>query len=199
MNRPRKILTAQFGIASVSIFVVSFFLFATLNADFNSVSDYISKLGAVGQPNGRLWNLIGFGVVGISLAVFGWLFGICKKDRFLGTFLAVAGIGFAMAAIPTDLDDANSALSKVHFVSVCVSLAGWCFGLSRLTSRVNEDSFSKSSSYAAVAIVALPLVGVGAGLMTEPIAHRLILAVVFAWVIAVSVQLIRSNREPAET
>ena len=192
-----KNLTAMMGALSVSVFVITFLTIANLNSDFNILTDYISKLGAVGQPYSRIWNYTGIGFVGASLATIGWLLGACRPDRVLGFCLVLSGVGFALAAIPTDLNDADSTLSKIHFVSVCMSLAGWCMGLSRLTSHANKDSFSKSAAYVAVTSVAFPLMGLAADLIAEPIAHRMILAVIFAWVGVVSYQLIRTkDRSP---
>ena len=90
-------------------------LFGFLHPDFDFLGDFISKLGGRGQPNGGYWNAFGFLSVGLLLATFGWLFGLCKDDRILGACLLVSGIGFAFTAIPADFGDAESPFSKAHF------------------------------------------------------------------------------------
>jgi hypothetical membrane protein len=188
-----RIFTALLGLSSVAIFVVSFFLIGILSPDFHIASDYISKLGTQGQPYANCWNLIGFGVVGIALATFGWLFGLCRNDRVLGTCLAVSGIGFALAAIPTDFTDADSSLSKAHYASICFALAGWCCGLARLAGSRSTNDFSQTTANYTVALALLPIVCVGGEISAEPIAHRIVLAIVFTWIILNSIQLLRLN------
>ncbi|MEM9410629.1 MAG: DUF998 domain-containing protein, partial [Planctomycetota bacterium] len=139
MNRHLKFFTAICGLLSVAVFVIAFMLLGFLHSDFNFFDDYISKLGGIDEPNALFWNIFGFGAVGVFLATFGWLFGLCRDDRILGACLMVAGAGFALAAIPTDFADPKSPLSTAHFMSICISLAGFCVGMARLTSSKSTD------------------------------------------------------------
>ncbi len=192
MARRLEVFTAACGLSSVSVFVCSFVLFGFLHPDFDIFGDFISKLGGKGQPYALWWNVLGFVVVGLLLAVFGWLFGLCRNDRLLGASLMVAGLGFSLAAIPTDLADTQSPLSKAHFVSICLSLAGFCFGLARLTgSRSPRHERIMANGVIALAIV--PIVCVSGGVSAEPMAHRIILSVVFTWVVLISYRLLRSD------
>ncbi len=120
-------ITAYFGISSVVIFGTALVIIASLTPDFNYLEDFVSKLGASGQPYAIWWNLIGFLLVGILLAVFGFLYGKVINDRWVGICLALFGIGFATTALPIDLDDSESTLSTAHVVAICLGLAGWCF------------------------------------------------------------------------
>ncbi|MBX3416031.1 MAG: DUF998 domain-containing protein [Pirellulaceae bacterium] len=187
--------TAALGLSAVSIFVAAFFVFGALNPDFNLANDYVSKLGSRGQPFAFGWNLIGFGVVGLALATFGWFFGICKNDRVLGICLVVAGLGFALSAIPTDFDDEHSSFSKAHYVSICFGLAGWCFGLARITSNRSIDEFGRKISNCAIVLVLVPVVGITGGISAEPVAHRVVILVVFFWIVGNSMHLIRTVDE----
>lgn len=191
------ILTALLGLTSVSVFVGSFFLLGNLNPGFDIGSDYISKLGTHGQPYANYWNLIGFGAVGLTLAIFGWFFGACRNDRVLGTCLMVSGIGFALAAVPTDVTDAHSSLSKTHYASLCFALAGWCCGLARLAGARPGHDFARTTANYTIALVLLPMLCISAGVSTEPIAHRVVLVVVFTWVSLNSIHLLRLNPNPS--
>jgi len=193
MNTRIRIITALLGLSSVSIFVVSFFLFAALSQNFDIAGDYISKLGAEGQAYASWWNVIGFATVGIVLATFGWFFGLSRKDRVLGVCLMVSGIGFALAAIPTDFNDAHSALSKAHYASICFSLAGWCCGLARLFGERSASDFAQTTASYSVVLALLPMICIGGGVSAEPIAHRIVLVVVFAWIVLNSIQLLRPD------
>ncbi len=196
MNNRTQTATSILGLASVALFAAAFFSIAILNRDFDIASDYISKLGAQGQPYAIYWNTFGFGLVGLALAAFGWCFGLCMNDRLLGACLLLSGLGFTMAAIPTDLFDATSELSKAHYVSVCVALAGWCLGLARLSSSNFPAHFARHSANYTILLSLLPLFCVGGGVSAEPIAHRIVLVIAFGWVILNSLRLLKSNITP---
>jgi hypothetical protein len=131
-------------------------------------------------------------LVGLLLAAFGWLFGLCKNDYVLGACLMVAGFGFALAAIPTDFSDEQSPLSKAHYVSVCLALAGFCFGLARLTGRQSSVRERVTANWV-ISLSILPIVCVTGGVSAEPVAHRIILIVVFAWLVLNCLQLLNHD------
>ena len=166
MDKRLRIVTAVFGLMSVSVFACSFVLFGSLHPDFDIFNDFISKLGGQGQPNAFCWNVLGFATVGLLLAAFGWLFGLCRNDRTLGACLMVSGFGFSLAAIPADFADGQSPLSKAHFVSVCLSLAGFCFGLARLAaSRSNKND--RVTANVVIVLAIIPVVCVSGGISAE--------------------------------
>lgn len=192
MARRLRILTAVCGLSAVSVFLGSFVVLGFLHPDFDAFGDFISKLGGKGQPHAFYWNVLGFGAVGLLLAAFGWLFGSCRNDRILGACLMVAGLGFALAAIPTDFAEPQSPLSAAHFVSICISLAGYCLGLARLTGSRSTD-YDRIMANWVIALAILPIVGVTGGVLAEPVAHRVILTVVLTWVVLNSLRLLRSE------
>ena len=189
----RTLLAALSGLAAVVVFCLAFLILGLLHPNFDLLYDFVSKLGGKGQPNAVAWNLLGFGLVGLLFAVFGWNYGVLKNDRLLGGCLVFAGVGFLLGAVPTDFSNSNSPLSKAHFASICLALAGYCFGLARLTgSKVAESERIKSQWVIGLAI--LPVVCVSSGISAEPVAHRVILFVVFAWVVESSLNLLTSGR-----
>jgi len=82
-----KNATAILGIGTVAVFLLAYFVVGLLNPQFHLVYDFISKLGASGQPLATAWNLIGFGVVGILFAAFGFSLGLVLQDRWVGMCL----------------------------------------------------------------------------------------------------------------
>lgn len=182
------------GLAGVGLFVASFCCSAWLTPGYDPLHDYISKLGARGQPVALFWNLSGFLAVGLLLAAFGIAFGRAIEDAQTGLCLALAGAGFALGAIPTDLQDETAPLSKAHFVSICLGLAGWCFAMARLGSLPMPDRTLKRSAGTVSLLVVWPFLAHAAGLVAAPMAHRLVLAAVFGWVIATSLALRAASR-----
>ena len=190
-----RISTGVLGLAAIGLFVGSLVLFSFLNPDFDIINDYISKLGAQGQPNATWWNLIGFVGVGLIFSIFGWNHGQLNRDRVAGICLTLSGIGFAMGAIPTDLADADARLSKTHFVAICLALATWYFALARTGHVGSTDPLQKPAANVAGALAVLPMIGLGIGLCSAPVSHRLTLAVVFGWVLFTSLRLLFSKEK----
>ena len=173
------------GVLSAGVLVVAFLVFGSMTPGFDLLRDYISSLGAVDRPWGVWWNLTGFVGTGLLFAVFGWYLGIWLQDRWVGLLLVIAGIGFAVAAIPADFLNSQSPMTKAHVVSICMSLAGWCFALARLGYVEGIDRRMKPVANMAGVAVVLPMIASATELFPAPIAHRLVLAVIFGWVIFV--------------
>lgn len=66
-----------FGLLSVLTLIIALLIFGISNSDFSFWEDFISKLGAKGEPNALWFNLIGFVAVGILLFIFGFHTEIC--------------------------------------------------------------------------------------------------------------------------
>ena len=193
-NHPSQSLrqfTARLGIGAAVLFFAAFFLFASLTPGFNLLHDYISKLGAQGQPLGRWWNVTGFVAVGVVFAAFGWMLGRVLNDQLVGICLVSAGLGFALGAIPADFINPDTPLSRAHFASICLSLAGWCFALARIGQKALGDKSTRLAANTAGLLAVVPMIATAAGLFAAPIAHRLVLVVVFAWVVFTAVALLK--------
>ncbi|MEM1406817.1 MAG: DUF998 domain-containing protein [Bacteroidota bacterium] len=92
--------------------MISLLVFGFLNDNFSFINDFISKLGAKGQPYALWFNLSAFVVVGTLLFAFGLTYGQLLKDKVLSILLSFFGLGFAFTVIPVDLQMANSPVSQ---------------------------------------------------------------------------------------
>lgn len=182
---------AMLGISAVALFAFAFVVFSGLNPGFKPLDDYVSKLGAVGQPYALWWNAIGFVVVGALLAGFGLTYGRILQDRFVGVLLALYGVGFGATGVPINLGDASAPLSKAHVVAICLGLAAWMLGLARMAYLPSLAKSIRSSANIAAALLALPILGQGVQLWSMPVTHRLVFLVVFGWVAITSIRLLR--------
>lgn len=191
MNRAAAI----FGLSAVTLFGAAVVLFSVLNPDFEILDDYVSKLGAVGQPYALWWNLIGFVTVGGLIAAFGWAFGHVLRDRVIRVLLILFGVGFAATGVPVELHDDTSPVSKVHVVAICLGLAAWLLGLARLGHIASVGRSVRWTAQTAAALVVLPIIAQAAGLWAMPLTHRLVFLVVFGWMAVTSVTLLRDGRD----
>lgn len=77
-----------FGLLSIILFISFLVLFASLYLEFNFKEDFVSKLGAKGEPLAICWNVIGLGLVGVTLIGFGYYYVKTIQDNVAGLLLA---------------------------------------------------------------------------------------------------------------
>lgn len=178
------------GLLSVLILIASLFIFGFSNTNFSFLNDYISKLGAKGEPNSLWFNLFGFITVGILLFVFGLTYGKLLNDKLLSFLLSFFGLGFAFTAIPIDMQLSRTPVSKAHIVAICLGLAFWLLGLSRLGYNLKLKRKIKIRANLTAVILVLSMMGFVFGLWSMPITHRLVFGIVFGWTALTSIELI---------
>jgi hypothetical membrane protein len=183
------------GLLSILIFIATLLIFGFSNSDFSFLNDFVSKLGAKGEPNALWFNLFGFITVGILLFVFGVTYGNLLNDKLLSVLLSLFGLGFAFTAIPIDMELSETPMSKAHIVSICLGLAFWLCGLSRLGyNRQLKKGIRNRANFTATILVLL-IIGSALRLWSTPVAHRLIFGIVFGWIAITSFELILKKRK----
>ena len=182
------------GLLSVLILIMALLIFGFSNAEFSFANDFISKLGAKGEPNALMFNLFGFITVGLLLFVFGLTYGNLLNDKLLSILLSLFGLGFAFTAIPMDMELSRTPVSKAHIVAICIGLAFWLFGLSRLGYNRQLDRKVRIRANLTAVILVLSMMGFVLGLWSMPITHRLVFGIVFSWTALTSIGLIFKNR-----
>lgn len=193
--RTKEKVVGILGLLSVSILVFAILTFGYSNGEFSFVNDFISKLGAKGEPNALWFNLIGFVIVGILLFVFGLTYGKLLNDKLLSVLLSLFGLGFAFTAIPIDMQSSNIPASKAHIVAICLGLAFWLFGLSRLGYNQQLKKKIRTRANITAVILVMSMIGFVLGLWTMPITHRLVFGIVFGWTALTSIELIYKGKE----
>lgn len=188
-----------FGLASVIVLIASLVVFGSMNETFSFTDDFISKLGAKGEPNAIGWNLIGFVVVGLLLFVFGIMYGLLLDDKFLSILLGLFGLGFALTSIPMDMQASETAVSKAHIVAICLGLASWLFGLSKLGYNPKLKKTVRNRANITALLLVSSIIGFVLGFWSMPITHRLIFGIVFGWTTISSLELLMNNSENAKT
>jgi len=188
--RPKEKIVGIFGLLSVLILVTALLIFGYLNNEFSFVNDFVSKLGAKGEPNALWFNLVGFLTVGILLSVFGLMYGKLLNDKLLSILLSLFGLGFSFTAIPIDMQLSNTPVSKAHVVAICLGLAFWFFGLSRLGYNEQLKRKVRTRANITAVILVISMIGFVFGFWSMPVTHRLVFGIVFGWTALTSVELI---------
>ena len=183
-------VTAFLGMAASGLLCISLVVFSSLNPEFDIVNDYVSKLGAKGQPFALYWNLIGFVSVGLLLTGFGWAYGQIVDDRILRSFLVFFGLGYAVTGVPADMADSWSHISRIHTAAICLALGAWLLGLARLVGLEFLGRRDKIIANIAAILLVSAIAGYALGLWSMPFTHRLVFGTVFGWVSVTSVRLL---------
>lgn len=180
----------KLGLIAIGLFIVSFLVFSNLNTEFNYLEDYVSRLGVKGAAYAIWWNILGFLSVGIILIGFGIAYGKYLKDKLAGLLLAFFGVGFAFTAIPFDLTDTYSAVSKAHTDAITLGLASWLFGLARISYKVTLGKTVRLRANITATLLVVSMIGGALELWSMPMTHRLIFIIVFGWTAITSIDLL---------
>jgi hypothetical membrane protein len=94
-------MAGRIGIAAFALFWVALFAFAASRPDYSHLHKAVSELGVVGAPHALAWNLIGFIVPGLLLALFGAGLATAIDGRrgALWWLLVLSGLGFAATGV----------------------------------------------------------------------------------------------------
>jgi len=185
------------GLSAVGLLASALAVFSFLNPQFHPMQDYVSKLGAVGQPYALWWNLTGFVAVGLLLVGFGLAYGRLLGDRQVSILLVLFGIGFAATGVPIVLGDREAGISKAHVVAVCAGLAAYLACLAKLGYLRSFGHTVRRSANVAATLVVVSMVGQALRFWSMPVTHRLVFAVVFGWLGTTSIRLLREPRRLA--
>lgn len=185
------------GIGATGLFAAALALFAAVDPAYSHLTNAVSELGAVGAPNQLAWNLIGFLSVGLLLAAFGWSLGRVVGAASAGWLLGLFGLAFAATAIPADMSDLSSPGSLAHIAASQAVLLFWAAGLIRLLFAGRFGAGARLVTGLALALAIGTIIIRGAELLPPGLTQRLSFAVVFGWVAATSLMLIR--RAPGTT
>lgn len=195
------------GLAAVAVFWPALFAFAAAHPGYSHFTQAISELGAVGAPHALAWNLIGFIVTGLLLAVCGagLAFAIDGRRSALWWLLVFSGLGFVGAGVvPTEMQNGSpqfsSPLTICHIFMSFVSGIPWLIATLLLVSRIKQNPnwrrLTKTSVLLALlGFTAYPLNFLARSLpffdQRPGLAQRIFFAVYFGWYLAMSCCLLR--------
>lgn len=124
-SAPRRIGWA--GPLAALSFTVSVVVFAAMRTDgYSHATKAVSELGAVGAEGAAAFNILGFIIPGLLIAVLANGFG----RRIGAVLLAVSGLGMVLAgAFPVNLEQPRSATSVLHAAGALSSGLFWALSL----------------------------------------------------------------------
>ena len=194
------------GIVGCVIFWVGMFILGSLRESYSQAINDISELGAIGTPNAALWNVVGFIVPGLCLAVVGRAIADTtdRKPRrsprvaawLLPLFgLGVAGQGLFPALMANGVPVITSWHTRTHLIISLISGFAWLVGVLFLIAPMRRNvEWGRwyLINIAAVLLAILGSFGRGGGL-PDGLVQRVVDAIVFAWFVVVSIKLIQTS------
>jgi hypothetical membrane protein len=192
------------GIAACVEFWGASFVLGALRPSYSHSVNTISELGARGTPNATVWNVVGFIVPGLLLALAGGAIAhsIGREKSALRTLsslllvlsgLAIAGQGIIPAEMTKGVADITSPYTRGHFISSVISGAAWAIGVLLLTGPMRRSPEWRGWRIVSIVLVLLALVASFAlrGTLPDGLAQRLGNAIFFTWFVLTSVKLIQ--------
>ena len=184
------------GLLAPALFVGAISIFAALRPQYSHLTDAVSELGARGTRYALAWNLVGFVMVGLLIAVSSWgLFRVTGSWAAL-LFVGLSGVTFAGTGVfPADMADLAALGSRMH---ILVSLI--CFGAFVLGALILGWRFFRLPGWRGVAIASC-ILGL-LGLLTMPLremavppgmAQRVSFTLYLAWIWVLSLGLWRQS------
>jgi hypothetical membrane protein len=196
------------GIAACVLFWVTSFVLGGLRPSYSHSMNTISELGARGTPNATWWNVGGFIVPGLLLALAGGVIAHAigrdqSRLRSLSSLLlvlsglAIAGQGVIPADMTNGVADITSPYTRGHFISSLVAAAAWSIGVLLLTGPMKSSPEWHSLRIVSIVLVLLALVASFAlrGTLPDGLAQRLGNAIFFTWFVLMSLKLVQRRRD----
>jgi len=208
MNRRRAGLL---GIGAWVLFWAASIVLGAFRPSYSHLANTISELGAAGTPYARAWNVLGFIVPGVLLAIVGAVIARTANTtpsplRTLATVLlvlsglAVAGQGVMPAEMANGVADVTSASTRGHFISSLVSGAAWAVGALLLVGPMRRSVNWRGLHIVSVVLVVLTLVAAFTlrGALPDGLAQRIGNAFFCIWFVVMSLKLVWLEPQTAE-
>ncbi len=184
-------------------FWLASFVFGALRPSYSHAVNTISELGALGTPHAWLWNLFGFIVTGLLLAVVGnaiprivtregSMVVVLSRLMLILAGLAIAGQGLIPAAMSGGVADVTSPYTQGHFVSSLVSGGAWILGVLLLVGPMRRNPEWRGWPIISIGLVLLTvLASIGLrGAMPDGLAQRLGNVIFMGWYVAIALKVI---------
>lgn len=187
-------------------FLAVYLIMSTMRPDYSHTDRAISELGSLDAPNLWAWNILGYILPGLVIALLG--VGLRREFLLQGRGAAIASfavvaVGLLMAlsgAFPANMADFKSTTTLIHTIG-----SFGCYVAFLVAGFWLPATFRRASSWRWVAAPSLALViaSIATGFLRfadmQSIGQRLTFTCFFLWVALVGFALSRANSHAAAT
>ena len=138
-DRVTRKFTAFCGVLAAATFAAMLILLAAATPGYSHLTQPVSELGMSNAPHAFLWNLLGFGLVGVLILVFAsgvyFEFNGIRGGRLVSMLTGASGLGYiGLGIFPAAIDFQPSTATTLHTIMVMISFfafiaASICLGV----------------------------------------------------------------------
>jgi hypothetical membrane protein len=210
-----EILHRRAAVVATAVFWPALFVFAAIYPGYSHLHRAVSGLGAFGAPHALAWNIIGFIVPGLLLAVCGGSVALAIEGRrsVLFWLLVISGLGFAGAGIfPAEMRNGipvmQSPWTAGHVLMISLSGFPWMIAAFVLVGRVRRNDRWRRLLPVTLTLAVVALLGLALNVLAGSIpmladvpglAQRLAFAVYFGWFLVVGALFSATTRDERAT
>ncbi len=197
MDRALRLICAACGLLAPAILIGAVAFAGSNTPEYSQVDDAVSELGMIGAPQALTMNFLGFGLVGLLIALF--TPGLHRSiNRGQGSrmgpgLLSISGIAWAALGLtPGNLADPASI--TWHAVLVGCSFVAGGLGLLMLVGRLGEDPHwsGLGNLTALVGLITMGFLFTGEMSSYPGLVQRGLAAVYFVWIGILALHSLRS-------
>ncbi len=194
------------GIVAFVAFWAALAGFGAAHPDYSHSTKAISELGVIGAPHALAWNILGFMVPGVLLAICGsgLALSIDERKGLLWWTLILSGVGFAgTGLIPAEMHNGSplrtSSLTIGHALMSILSGIAWSIATFVLARRVALNPCWSGTTRVAWGLALAGLLGMLARVLPAfefrpGLAQRVAFATYFSWYLVMSIHLLSANQ-----
>jgi hypothetical membrane protein len=197
-----KKTTALIGLLAPCLFVVTYSIMTNLRPEYDLRYKAISELGSLDAPHKWAWNIVGYIIPGILIALFAVGLqrampqGYTRRLPMYG--LLLSGALMALAGIfPADMDNRRSATMLLHVVGSWGSFIGFLVAAFSYPRQWKKDPYWQKISRPSLVLVWLAIVW-GAWPFVFPqmpaLGQRFVFLFYYSWILLLAYRLYRSQK-----
>lgn len=150
------------GVAGAVNFAAMLILFSALTPGYNHLTQGVSELGMSNAPQALLWNLLGFGLVGVLILVFALSlyleFNATRSGMFISALTGISGLGYVgLGIFPAAIGFQPSTSTTLHTIMVMLSFFSFIAAALVFAFSLRHDSFWKHWAIFSVVMGAIGL------------------------------------------
>lgn len=150
------------GILAPLLFIFALSTFSFLTPNYSNLTNAVSELGTPDAPFALLWNLLGFGLVGLlTLALALGLYLDLNPGpgaKIISILVAISGIGFAgLGLFPAETGFQPSIRTSLHFLFVSINFLPFILAAFIFAFKLKVNDYWKSWSIFSICIGILAL------------------------------------------
>tara|TARA_R110001592_G_scaffold363155_2_gene680813 strand:- start:920 stop:1555 length:636 start_codon:yes stop_codon:yes gene_type:complete len=195
------------GLLTPVVFWMTYFIMANQRPEYSFLTKAISELGSIDAPNKWFWNVLGYIIPGILIAIFGY--GLYKnlapenssKIPLYGILLSGLFMSFS-GVFPGDFENKQSTTMLLHMIGSFGSYIFFLLGAFTYPKLMKKTEYWTKTIKPTLIFTWLTILFGGWGFIfpnTPAVGQRIVFALYFLWIIFTSYKLYNRPKQIIKT